>query len=97
MVTRVAPLTEQRPRPEKLWRACKDFEAFLFGTLLQRMWRTAEGIRDEGAPFMRQAYRDFFTFEVARSLVTGMPLGIAEMLYRELSLAFPEGKGGTMR
>ncbi len=74
----------------KLKKACENFEAFLVGYLLRQMWQAAESIGSE-KPFMSQAYRDLFTFEFAQSLTPSLRLGIAEMLYRELSgRAFPD-------
>ncbi|MFN3421206.1 MAG: hypothetical protein ACK40X_05730 [Armatimonadota bacterium] len=74
----------------KLKRACENFEAFLVGYLLRKMWQAAESIGSE-KPFMSQAYRDLFTFEFAQSLTPSLRLGIAEALYRELSeAAFPD-------
>lgn len=71
----------------KLRKACENFEAFLVGYLLRQMWQAAESIGSE-KPFMSQAYRDLFTFEFAQSLTPSLRLGIAEMLYRELSGSF---------
>lgn len=67
-----------------LRRACERFEAFVVSYLLWQMWRAAEAVGEE-KPFMSQAYRDLFTYEVAESLTPAMRLGIADALYRELS------------
>lgn len=69
-----------------LRKACEDFEAFLVSYLLREMWQAAEAVGEE-KPFISQAYRDMFTVEVAQSLAPSMGLGIAETLYRELSLS----------
>ena len=71
--------------PKSLMKACKDFEAFLLSYLLRQMWQAAECVGGEKT-FMSQAYRDMFTFEFAQSLVPSLRLGIAETLYRELSV-----------
>lgn len=69
----------------RLKKACENFEAFLVSYLFRQMWQAAESIGSE-KPFMSQAYRDLFTFEFAQSLTPSLRLGIAEMLYRELSV-----------
>jgi flagellar protein FlgJ len=80
-IEQVNSATKEQARLKK---ACENFEAFLISYLLRQMWQAAESIGNE-KPFMSQAYRDLFTFEFAQSLTPSLRLGIAEMLYRELS------------
>ena len=86
-IQQVGDTTKEQTR---LREVCENFEAFLVSYLLRQMWQAAESIGEE-KPFMSQAYKEMFTFEFAKSLTPSLRLGIAEMLYRELSKsAFPE-------
>ncbi len=80
----VQQINDATKEQAKLRKACENFEAFLVSYLLRQMWQAAESIGDE-KPFMSQAYRDLFSFEFAQSLTPSLRLGIAEMLYRELT------------
>ncbi|MCX7643617.1 MAG: hypothetical protein N2116_07420, partial [Armatimonadetes bacterium] len=80
-IQQVSDTTKEQTRLREI---CENFEAFLVSYLLRQMWQAAESIGEE-KPFMSQAYKEMFTFEFAKLLTPSLRLGIAEMMYRELS------------
>ncbi len=78
-----------------LWKACQHFEAFFVAYLVQQMWRAAEALGGE-KPFTSQAYRELFTFELAEELAPNFRFGLADALYRSLSVGMGDEGRGTI-
>lgn len=66
----------------KLREACDQFEALFVTQLVKEMWKAAEAVGAEESTGANGAYRDMFTFEVARNVLSNAGLGIADSLYR---------------
>ncbi len=78
-----------------LRKACQRFEAFFVAYLVQQMWRAAEALGGE-KPFTSQAYRELFTFELAEELTPHFRFGLADALYRSLSVGMGDEGRGTI-
>jgi murein DD-endopeptidase MepM/ murein hydrolase activator NlpD len=85
----------------QLREAAKDFEALFIGYMLTIMRETIEdsGLTEKGMG--RTVYTELFDQEVARSLATKSPLGIADLLIRQysdrLQAAEPGAKQGDVQ
>ena len=74
-----------RKAPDKALReACREFEAIFLETVLKGLDRTVMRSGFFPETLETKLYRDFYYQELARDL-SGRGLGIAELLYRELS------------
>ncbi len=73
----------------RLRAACESFEALLVSHLLKDLWQTTEALQgDESSSpgsAANSAYRDMFSFEVAKGVAGSAKLGIAETLYRGMT------------
>ena len=73
-----------RERAQKLREACREFESVLIYQLLRQM-RSASGSAFPGGGFAGGIYGGMLDWELARRASEAGGVGLADMLYRELS------------
>ena len=69
----------------KLRQACRDFESILTGYLLKSMRSTVQKTDLFGSEQKEEMFRDMLDDEIAKAASNQKSLGIAEMLYKQLS------------
>ncbi|HEX4998909.1 MAG TPA: peptidoglycan DD-metalloendopeptidase family protein [Terriglobia bacterium] len=75
----------QPQRPENLKSATEEFEAMFLGYLLKVMRSTVDQQNEDGGLSMgKDIYTDLFDNEIALTIARTRPLGIGEMMYRQL-------------
>jgi Rod binding domain-containing protein len=88
---KTTPATGLTRRPEttsddaKLRQACKDMESVFMGYLLKSMRSTVKTTDLFGSERDESMFRDMLDDEVAKSASKGKGIGIADMLYNQLS------------
>jgi Rod binding domain-containing protein len=75
---------------QKLKSACQDFEAMLLGQVLKEMWASVvKGTKESKPGFslsnQEETFRDLTNHELSKSIAKTTGVGVASMLYRELS------------
>jgi len=70
---------------KRLKDACRDFEAMLVNQMLKEMRKTVVKTDLFGSEKDEQYFREMMDFEVSKSISRTGSLGIAEMLYSQLS------------
>lgn len=69
------------PRDQRLWKACTDFEALVLGSLLS-LEGSFEGLTGQASSSGQ--YAAMIMPRVAEELAKKSPLGLADLLYRQL-------------
>ena len=78
------------PRDQQLWKACADFEALVLGSLLS-LENGFEGLTGQASSSGQ--YAAMVMPRVAEELAEQSPLGLADLLYRQLEKTrFAENK-----
>lgn len=78
--------------PERLRKACSDFESIFMQQVLQQMRRTVpqDGLLNGGQA--EQVYTSMLDGEMAKTFSEGRGLGLSEVLYRQLSTLHQVGE-----
>jgi flagellar protein FlgJ len=80
-----APRKLNRENPEELRKACQEFEAIFIRSLLQNMRATVPASDLNGRDIGREVYEEMMDAEIAKQMARKNELGIAELLFRQLS------------
>lgn len=70
---------------KRLKDACRDFEAILVNQMLSSMRKTVVKTDLFGSEQEEEYFREMMDFEVSKSISRTGSLGVAEMLYKQLS------------
>ena len=83
---RVAPKLMPQEK-ERLKKACKEFESILISYMFKSMQDTIQksGLFDESETSPENMFRSMFNAEVAKEMCTKNNLGLAELLYKQLT------------
>ena len=86
--TRHAPINKEASNNEDLDKTCRDFEALFVGYMLKEMRKTLpdDGLFSGGRA--EQMYTSMLDDETAKSITKSNGIGLAPMLYRQLSMNF---------
>lgn len=81
------------PDTDKLKRACQDFEAIFVNQMFQQMRRTVskDGLFDGGRA--EEMFTSMQDAELAKSMSRQRGLGLADVMYRQLSGIIEQGQG----
>jgi flagellar protein FlgJ len=80
-----SPRKLNREKPEELRKACQEFEAIFIRSLLQNMRATVPASDLDERNIGREVYEEMMDAEVAKQIARKNELGIAELLFRQLS------------
>ena len=70
---------------KKLKEACKDFEALFLSSLLKAMRKTVPKTNLFGSGSGEETFQEMMDVEVSKSAAKTSSMGIADMLYRQLT------------
>jgi flagellar protein FlgJ len=70
---------------KRLKDACKDFEALFLSTILKQMRKTVEKSELFGSDPAEDTFQEMMDVEVGKSAAKTSSMGIADMLYRQLT------------
>ena len=73
--------------------ACKDFEALFISSLLKAMRKTVQKTNLFGSDSAQDTFQEMMDTEVSKSAAKTSSMGIADMLYRQITSEFA-AKGG---
>lgn len=74
-----------QPDPEKLKKACTDFEALFVNEMLKFMRKTVPATSPGSLGAGKDIYQSLFDQEVSKSLAKRGGLGIGEMVYKQMN------------
>lgn len=85
---------------KQIKKACQDFEAIFTGFLLKAMRKTVQKSELFGSNQEEDMFRDMMDDEIAKSSSQRGPMGIADLLYKQLTAdanrkLHDETRGGT--
>ena len=80
---------QDHEEPSRLKEACEEFEGMLMGIILKQGFKP--GILDEKQQTGGELLQDYALEQTARALAGNGSFGIADMLYRQMAAAQPEG------
>ncbi|MDA3901585.1 MAG: rod-binding protein [Spirochaetes bacterium] len=75
----------ERPRDKKLWDTCIEFESIFVGQMLNEMRKTVHKGELLNGGHAEKIFEDLLYDEYAKSVSKNSDLGIAKMLYTQLS------------
>lgn len=89
------PTLSNNKDDKELKKACKDFEAIFFNQILKSMRKTVTKTDLFGSQKEEEIFQDMMDAEVSKTAAQQNSIGIADMLYRQLSTAFEEQESTT--
>ena len=82
----VAPKTEAQSKEDvKLRKACQDFEALLLSQMLTKMRETVPKTDLFGSSEKEEIFQGMLDQEIAKEMANSSTMGIAELMYSQLS------------
>ena len=84
-IQQAAPQARDSKQSSELRRACQDFEAIFLGYILKSMRKTVAKSELLGSNREEELFRDMMDDEICKASSRTSSMGIADILYRQLS------------
>lgn len=76
----------ESPEQQKLMKACRDFESVMLGSVLKQMRATVQSSDPLNQGAANDTFRGMLDEEMSKSMATHGGIGLADSIYRQLSL-----------
>ncbi|MNS53255.1 chemotactic signal-response protein CheL [compost metagenome] len=80
------PAKPDSPEQQKLMKACREFESVMLGQVLKQMRSSVQSSDPLNQGAANDTFRSMLDDETAKNMAKGGGIGLAESIYRQLSL-----------